>query len=286
MLKTWIGTEHWSFCVHVRVHVLPPTICLRKREKKKNPPAKLQNRNDRNEDPFPQIKDQKWLQLGRGQRETEIVFLLSSYKTAHCRTEQTKCQCLCLLSTSGGWKLIISQRLRAKATIRKVMFQAVAHRMLTVTIPAKPKKKKKLNNVHGLVRELWGSWPGCCSLTPSPLASFSVTNRRLPAKLFPNRWICFLQQGAFLFFVLNKAKYHCCLSLQHSAVYFTPRAMGISQEDKLPDRLLYSLPAAPQITSAYVYTPCFKSQTTPQDSSAVLSSCDTIPSTQENIFFI
>lgn len=160
---------------------------------------------------------------------------------------------------------------------------AVAHRTLTVTISAK-QKKKKLNNVHGLVRELCGSWPGCCSLTPSPLASFSVTNRRLPAKLFPNRWICFLLQGAFLFFVLNKAKYHCCLSLQHSAVYFTPRAMGISQEDKLPDRLLYSLPAAPQITSAYVYTPYFKSQTTPQDSFAVLSSRNAIPSTQDNIY--
>lgn len=115
--------------------------------------------------------------------------------------------------------------------------------------------------------ELWGKWPGCCccSLTLSAVASFSLTNRRLPAKLFPNRWICFLQQGAFLFFVLNKAKYYCCLSLQHSAVYFTPPAMDISQEDKLPYQLLYSLLAAPQITSAYVYTPYFKSQTTPRD---------------------
>lgn len=40
-------------------------------------------------------------------------------------------------------------------------------------------------------------------------------------------------KGLFCFFVLNKAKYHC-LSLQHSAVYFTPGARGISQEDKLP----------------------------------------------------
>lgn len=72
-------------------------------------------------------------------------------------------------------------------------------------------------------------------------------------------------KGLFCFFVLNKAKQHCCLSLQHSAVYFTPRAISISQEDKLPHWLLYSLLAAPQITSAYVYTPCFKSQTTPRD---------------------
>lgn len=72
-------------------------------------------------------------------------------------------------------------------------------------------------------------------------------------------------KGPFCFFVLNKAKYHCCLSLQHSAVYFTPPAMDISQEDKLPYQLLYSLLAAPQITSAYVYTPYFKSQTTPRD---------------------
>lgn len=56
------------------------------------------------------------------------------------------------------------------------------------------------------VWELWGKWPGCCSLTPSAVTSFSVTNRRLPAKLFLNRWICFLQQGAALFFCAEQSK--------------------------------------------------------------------------------
>lgn len=177
--------------------------------------------------------------------------LLGKGKTAHFRTEQNlnvSVYVFCLCLVAGSWLSADAWEWKQQSG-RSCFSNSAPHVDCSHFC-----KTKKLKNVHGLVWKLWGRWPGCCSLTPSPLASFSVTNRRLPAKLFPNRWICFLQQGAFLFFVLNKAKYHCCLSLQHSAVYFTPRAVGIPQEDKLPYRLLYSLPAAPQITSAYVHT--------------------------------
>lgn len=67
----------WALSVLcVRARARASTNNLPAEEGEKNPPAKLQNRN---EDPFPKIKDQKWLQLGRGQRETEIVFPLSGY---------------------------------------------------------------------------------------------------------------------------------------------------------------------------------------------------------------
>lgn len=66
----------WALIVS-RVHARASTNNLPVEDgEKKSPPAKLQNRN---EDPFPQTKDQNWLQLGRGQRETEILFLLSRY---------------------------------------------------------------------------------------------------------------------------------------------------------------------------------------------------------------
>lgn len=113
------GAKWWTFelgqhgdwalivlCVRARARA--PTNNLPAEEGgKKNPPAKLQNRN---EDPFPQIKDQKWLQLGRGQRETEIVFpslrRLGKGKTAHFRTEQNwnvSLYVFCLRLVAGSW---------------------------------------------------------------------------------------------------------------------------------------------------------------------------------------
>lgn len=116
-----------------------------------------------------------------------------------------------------------------------------------------------------LCESLEGSDPAAAhSLLQQSPASLWQIDAFLPSSSQTDEFVS-CNKGPFCFFLLNKAKHHCCLSLQHSAVYFTPPAMDISQEDKLPYQLLYSLLAAPQITSAYVYTPYFKSQTTPRD---------------------
>lgn len=53
-------------------------------------------------------------------------------------------------------------------------------------------------------------------------------------------------------FFAEQSKIPCRLSPQHSAVCFTPQAIGIFQEDKLLHQLL--MPTALQITYAYVHT--------------------------------